>query len=474
MAPKKKTDTRAATDRARAKWEREAAKDARNATATSIGRDVSRAAASGGARQSAIESRGRPTPTRSPWLSRVAGGAPGATSGASPVGRSLGELFGEIQAKHQGGMFSKLGGVTGALGQNAGGQVGSAAGQAAIQSVSSLLEKIQAGLPGVPGAPGGISPTLVDIAATLAPFGAARDNVNAQAEKNRAMIGTLASQGMEDNADVAAAEQQRLASMAQLLQTRQKQNMSGATADGSASLTDLRAQGVDPALQAEMGAQILAQRQDAGNASTGALDMVANQKTTEGIEAKRNDRQVQASQSNATGQLDASLFEAIVGLNAQEQKARTEAEQFNAQSTAQANEANFAGQQQSYEAQMARMQDLMQLPGAVGQAAAESGALAFPRRDQAMNTIMSTMNTSSADGVGFGMLQAIQAADNPDDAMQSVVNHITDINARRKKNEANPISPDMGNIRRLISDYYAQDGSLTNDGFAQLKRAFLG
>lgn len=478
MAPKKRKDSksRAAADRARAKWEQENSRKAKEAATAGVNAGRSMSGRSPSVTSGGLASK-LPSPAQPGGLLHrfgVGHRKPFVDQAVNGDGKFLADMFRDIQANQGGGAFSRLGGLTGGIGVGASSRAGAAAAQTAIQSVTSLLEQIRNGLPGMPQAPGGINPALVDVNATLAPFGAARDNIQAQAEKNRGSIATLAAQGLEDNADVNAAEQQRLASMEKLLQTRQAQNMSGVNADGSSATTDLAATGVDPALMASMQAQVAQQRQDVGNASQGALDMVASQKSTEDIEAKRNDRAVQAGQTDASGQLDAALFQAIAGINAQEQQARTQAEQFNAQAQQQANEAAFSGQQQQYEAAMARMKDIMGLPGAVGAAAAESGALAFPKRDQVMQTIMSGMNTSSPDGVGFGMVQALQAADNPDDAFQSVTNHILDINARRKKNKANPIAPDMGNIRRLIQDYYAQDGSLTNDGFEQLKRAFLG
>lgn len=362
-----------------------------------------------------------------------------------------------------GGALSGLGGVFSRLSDSLGSAVSTAAG--GHTTFDALLERIMGNQPAMPSAPS-YTPALMDVNSVVAPFAGYRDATNKQYEQNRSRLDELAAQGLRDTQMVQQAGQNRLADLERLRQADLARNAAVIAQSQQAGMADLAAQGVDPSILATNAAANQQRAGDIEYAAQAGLNRIQDMKSSEAIDAARRADELATGKRDSSEALDRNLFAAMAQLQAQEAAARTQAEQFNAQAMNQAAQGNYEGQMADFQNRQAQQDRLMQLPGALGEAASSLGAFTNPRRE----SVIGALANGDPSSFRSQLLGVLQKFDNPDDAKAEAMNLLAAYNDMQK--EAGRPQRTVPNLDRWIQDWYYQNGSLTNDGFRQLGTLF--
>ena len=193
-----------------------------------------------------------------------------------------------------------------------------------------------------------ITPALVDIAATLAPFAKARERLDAGAVDGRKRLDELFAHAVKDIDTTAAKTKNRLVEMETLRALQNEREVAEAGMRGGAALADAEAAGVDASALAALQLSDRAIQDSAASRSEGQKARIADQQATNDQQLDRNQFAQRSSDRAARQDLDKNLFAAMADLASQEQSARVQAEQFNAQAKAEAEQANYQAQMQQY------------------------------------------------------------------------------------------------------------------------------
>lgn len=378
----------------------------------------------------------------------------------------MGEAIGRAVARQASGggrSFGTLGAIFNGMGGYTAGSGASAA--SGHTTLNALLDRIMGSQGAMPTAPQ-MTPNLVDVNAVTAPFGQYRDATNAQYATNRSRLDELAAAGIADGQMVQAATANRLADLERLRQADIARNAGVVEQAANASQGDLAAQGVDPALMAAHQASVNDRAAEAASNAQGGLNLVSDMKAQNEIAAARRQSEDSLASRGANTTLDQNLFAAMASLNAQEQAARMQAEQFNAEATAQAQQANYQGQMADFTNAQAQADRNLQLPSALMEAGASMGAFTNPKRD----SIARQLAGAPPNSFRSALFSALQKFDNPEDAKAEALNALDAVNAYNEKNNRPQIS--APNLDRWIEDWYYQDGTMSNQGFTMLGRQF--
>lgn len=321
----------------------------------------------------------------------------------------------------------------------------------APMSLDDLLERALGSLPGAQQA---APVSLVDVNALMGQYDAAEANVNKQADRSRGVLAELSANGQRDAQMVAEATQARLADLEAMRAAAGRAEVEATRSRREGGIADLQAQGVDPSViaSAQLDQQAAVSQAQAASADGAAL--VNDQQSQAKIDAARRQDDLRASDRNASTYLDQQLVNAMLQLQGDRLGARTEAERYNADALSQQQQAQFAmGQEQA--------QLRSQLPAALMEAVGAQDGFLYPERDAAMADLMRMGEDGPASWKYLvpQYAQALRSADNPDDAMESILNALNAYDAQRQDAGQTPykISQVLPRIQALVDRYYRQD-----------------
>lgn len=327
---------------------------------------------------------------------------------------------------------------------------------------SQLLEELM----GRMGGPPQVQPNLVDVAATLRPYGDARTALQGQADQSRMRIAELAQRAQ---ADTAASNQVSQAQLAAQL-AAQQDNAAAARlrqeGDVRSEMISAAGQDADPAVQAmvrDAAAQAIAA--SAENRSTGQEYTKALQAEA-ALDRDRRAQDLQDQNRAATTTLDQNLMAAMLQLNSQEARDRASLDQANTSALNEAAQANAGYQRQGLE-------DRVSMADAIQQLAAQGGAYAMPGRQRVLDSLGSASAPLTSTSMGWKpnqvLAQAINSAESFDDALGMVEDAIAADDASRERAGKAPRTWDVNWIEQTLRRAYTQDESrLSRDGYRSL------
>jgi hypothetical protein len=271
-------------------------------------------------------------------------------------------------------------------------------------SLSSLFDAIMGRVPSTPQ----VQPNLIDVNSLVAPYAQARDAANSQATSNRARLEELLMRAQADakmsagvGRDQAAAAGAQMKEGAANARLQQESDVRAAAAAAAA-------QGMDPTVVASLGdagdqaIAATAQNRASGQEYAKAMGSAAE------LEATRRAQDVADQNRGANTNLDQSLLQAVIALNAQEAQTRTQAEQANAAAMNEASQANAGLARQG-------LQDRVSLADAIQQMAAQSNAFDTPYRSSVLESLSGDVGIART-----AMRGAIETSDTYDEAYAKI------------------------------------------------------
>lgn len=362
-------------------------------------------------------------------------------------------------AEQGGGAMSGIGGAMNRLTSGLGSAIERATGGGT--TFDNLLAQIMGGQTAPPSAPT-MSPSLVDVNSVVAPFAGYREQTQKQYDQNRTRLGELAASNNADVEAVKAATQHRLADLEHMRQADAARNLGAIQNQGAATAASQAALGFEPAAMGGGADTAARAAQDVQMAANSEASRIADMRSSADIEATRRATFLSGANTGAGQELDRNLFAAMSQLQQQEAAARMQAEQANAQSMQQAAGANYDAQMADYNNRIAATDSAAQLPGALAEAGQMLGAFSYPQRA----SVQQQLSGGPADSLRSVLLNVLNDNANPDDALVTAMQTVTDYNKKYKTDWQVP------QLRQWINDWYAQDGTMSNTGFNRLGQLF--
>jgi hypothetical protein len=263
-----------------------------------------------------------------------------------------------------------------------------------------------------------VTPSLIDINSLVAPYAQARDAANKQAVDNRGRITEITQRAGVDAA--ASANVNKLQAAAAGAQNREAaaNTRVAMEADARAQMANATAQGIDPAVAAQIQQSADQMIQGAGANRSAGTEYTKALGAAAALDASRRRDDIADAGRSANVNLDNALLNAVIALNSEEAKTRSQAEQQNAAMQQEAAMANAQMSRQGIEDRMSLVSDVMERGGAMG-------AFATPYRQTVIQGLR-------GDGVAHSaMRDAISSSSSYDEAYAKVLRELESDDRKR-------------------------------------------
>lgn len=309
-----------------------------------------------------------------------------------------------------------------------------------------LLGQANENLPSTPH----VSPTLIDVNAALAPFDQARSGVDAQAQRRREQLLTLAAEGTKDVQGQEQYDASRLRELA-AQQSRQRDRDQQTLSSGFGETRgDLQTAGVDPQMLAQLKAAQQAQSNTLGSLQDAGATQTESQRQSLELENQRRRADQSAGDRAASSGLEDNVSNAIMQIAMQRAQAQTDVTQQNSQAQAAADQAN-------QEADAARREQLMGMgPALIQQLSQYDDPFVAPKADAVQRWMDNYDRRQGQNGYADDVLgQLFDSYDNEDDAIKNLQSGLdaATTQAGRKPTE-NPINFNTEFLKKMIRDHY--------------------